>query len=246
LKLIEYGVPKDKIAQLAIPLVPVQIVLPFLISRYTAGPKPMLFYIKAFPVRLFMTVIFALWVYYTPRMMVNNEFPFYYYIAIVAIYMVYQVPFRSMYVADMSFFAKISDPLVGGTYMTLMNTISNLGGSWVQSFFLWLVDKITWRSCLFSEDALSHNSTLLPLDNKCETKVAKELCAASGGKCHIDIDGYYIEICINVVYGIIWFYFGRKLIIHLQNLPTKDWYLLTKTTSTKKNDEGEIIPLKSA
>lgn len=27
-----------------------------------------------------------------------------------------------------SFFTKISDPLIGGTYMTLLNTISNLGG----------------------------------------------------------------------------------------------------------------------
>ena len=31
------------------------------------------------------------------------------------------------FVAQMSFFAKISDPSIGGTYMTLLNTIANLG-----------------------------------------------------------------------------------------------------------------------
>ena len=32
-----------------------------------------------------------------------------------------------MFVAHMSFHAQISDPSIGGTYMTLLNTLSNLG-----------------------------------------------------------------------------------------------------------------------
>jgi PAT family acetyl-CoA transporter-like MFS transporter 1 len=91
LKFVEYGVPKDKIALLAIPLVPLQLVLPFIISRFTAGPKPMIFYIKAFPFRLIMTVVIVIFVYFTPKMMIDNEFPFYFYVAIICIYMVYQV-----------------------------------------------------------------------------------------------------------------------------------------------------------
>lgn len=125
LKLIEYGIPKDKIALFSIPLVPVQILLPFVISRYTTGKYPMTFYIKAFPFRLLLTVIIASFVYATPSMIAGRgkDIPAYYYIAIVSIYLIYQVPLRGMYVADMAFMAKISDPLVGGTYMTLLNTI---------------------------------------------------------------------------------------------------------------------------
>lgn len=33
-----------------------------------------------------------------------------------------------------SFFTQISDPLIGGTYMTLLNTLSNLGGTWPRFF----------------------------------------------------------------------------------------------------------------
>ena len=33
-----------------------------------------------------------------------------------------------MFVSIMAFFAQVSDPAVGGTYMTLLNTITNLGG----------------------------------------------------------------------------------------------------------------------
>lgn len=83
------------------------------------------FYIKAFPYRLIMTVVIAVFVYFTPSIIAGrlDDIPVYYYVAIVSIYMVYQIPLRSMYVGDMAFMARISDPLVGGTYMTLLNTI---------------------------------------------------------------------------------------------------------------------------
>lgn len=125
LKLIDYGIPKDKIAVLSVPLVPLQILLPFVISRYTTGKNPMTFYIKAFPFRLIMTIVIAAFVYATPSILAGrtSDIPIYYYVSIVTIYMIYQLPLRAMYVADMAFMAKISDPLVGGTYMTLLNTI---------------------------------------------------------------------------------------------------------------------------
>ena len=52
-----------------------------------------------------------------------------------------------MFVSIMGFHAKISDPLIGGTYMTLLNTISNLGGNWPNTLALWSVDGLTWKSC---------------------------------------------------------------------------------------------------
>lgn len=116
LKFVEYGIPKDKIALIAIPLIPLQILLPFIISRLTTGPHPMSFYMKLFPFRLIMTIIIAAFVYGTPSMIVTDGntkiVPVYFYIAIVSIYMVYQIPMRGMYVADMAFMSRVSDPLV--------------------------------------------------------------------------------------------------------------------------------------
>lgn len=53
-----------------------------------------------------------------------------------------------MYVAVMAFNAKISDPSIGGTYMTLLNTISNLAGNWPATLALWLVDPLTVKKCI--------------------------------------------------------------------------------------------------
>lgn len=52
LKLVEAGIPKEKFALMAVPMIPLQIVLPLFISKYTAGPNPMNVYMKAMPYRL--------------------------------------------------------------------------------------------------------------------------------------------------------------------------------------------------
>ena len=52
-----------------------------------------------------------------------------------------------MFVACMGFHAQISDPAVGGTYMTLLNTLANLGGTWTGTLVLWLVDVVSVKDC---------------------------------------------------------------------------------------------------
>lgn len=58
-----------------------------------------------------------------------------------------QVALYSMYVACMAFHAKVSDPVIGGTYMTLLNTVTNLGGNWPSTVALWMVDPLTSKEC---------------------------------------------------------------------------------------------------
>lgn len=54
--------------------------------------------------------------------------------------------------AQMTFFASRVDPAIGGSYMTLLNTAANLGGTWPSSFIMWLVGRFTQEeSCHFDE-----------------------------------------------------------------------------------------------
>lgn len=61
-----------------------------------------------------------------------------------------------MFVAVMSFHAHISDPVIGGTYMTLLNTVSNLGGNWPATTMLWFVDELTWSSCINTDQSVTN------------------------------------------------------------------------------------------
>jgi len=62
-----------------------------------------------------------------------------------------------MVVATLAFFSRISDPRFGGTYMTLLNTLSNLGGAWTHSVSIGLVDLLTFKEC--SNDLKNNCST---------------------------------------------------------------------------------------
>ncbi|GAA6065966.1 acetyl-coenzyme A transporter 1, partial [Tachysurus ichikawai] len=147
LKLVEAGVPKAELALLAVPMVPLQILLPLIISKYTAGPRPLDIFYKAFPFRLLIGLEYALLVWWTPSVKQEGGFPVYYYAVVLLSYAVHQVALYSMFVACMAFHAKVSDPLIGGTYMTLLNTLTNLGGNWPSTLALWLVDPLTSKQC---------------------------------------------------------------------------------------------------
>jgi len=163
LKLIEAGVPKEQLGLLAVPLAPLQILIPLLISKYTNGPRPLDFFIKAIPFRLFTGLVVAGFVYATPMFKdANNEFPFYYYVLCLLINMVSSVFSYSMFVSQMSFFAQISDKGIGGTYMTLLNTLSNLGSNYCSSESL--PSELTPNATNY--DAIKNNTCFSDLDQK--------------------------------------------------------------------------------
>jgi PAT family acetyl-CoA transporter-like MFS transporter 1 len=91
LKLIEYGVPKEKFALISIPSAPIQILFPLLITKYTAGRKPLSFYYKVFICRLILMIITTLYVASTPKILENENFLNYFYAGVVMLFMIDQV-----------------------------------------------------------------------------------------------------------------------------------------------------------
>ena len=78
----------------------------------------------------------------------------------------------------MAFFAKISDPAVGGTYMTLLNTLTNLGGNWPSTLALWIIDQLTWKRCDFGSSPKNISES-----NVCDGTEQTSECESNGGKC---------------------------------------------------------------
>jgi PAT family acetyl-CoA transporter-like MFS transporter 1 len=61
----------------------------------------------------------------------------------LSISLVHQLFIYAMFVSIMAFHAKIADPSIGGTYMTLLNTVCNLGGNWPATLALWGGEQIS-------------------------------------------------------------------------------------------------------
>ncbi|XP_076001533.1 acetyl-coenzyme A transporter 1 [Genypterus blacodes] len=211
LKLVEAGVPKEQLALLAVPMVPLQILLPLIISKYTAGPRPLDIFYRAFPFRLLIGLGYALLVWWTPSVKQDGGFPVYYYAIVLLSYAVHQVALYSMYVACMAFHAKVSDPLIGGTYMTLLNTVTNLGGNWPSTMALWMVDPLTSKEC---QGALAQS---------CGSAEEAALCVTEGGLCVTTLDGYYVESVVCVVIGLAWWVWLGKKMRQLQEQSPASW-----------------------
>ncbi|CAF0992405.1 unnamed protein product [Rotaria sordida] len=207
LELIERGVARDSLALLAIPLVPLQIILPFVISKYTTGTRPLNIYIKSYPFRLILGVIMAIFVYYTPIFQnYNKTFPWYYYTLAIIIY--------------------VSDPKIGGTYMTLLNTLSNLGSNWISTTVLYAADYLTWKTCSLG-------------GSQCETTIEEKNCHMLGGVCRLSIDPYYIEVTICTIAGIIWLLWKYQTIVRLQYLPISAWQVRSNRRKSQLLEEGD-------
>jgi len=234
LKLIEAGVPKDKLALLAIPMMPLQIILPWIISRYTAGPRPMDVFVKAIPVRLVLCLVMATVVYITPTFKLSDgSFPLSYYGLLIFVYGIYQVALYSMFVSIMAFFARVSDPAVGGTYMTLLNTLTNLGGNWPSTLALWMVDPLTSKQCV--PGANMTETASVPRDNTCVDQAQVDACTGAGGACHTVMDGYYVECGVCFVVGMAWLLlWGHRTINRLTEAPDSDWRVVNANPDKRK------------
>eukprot|EP00899_Mesostigma_viride_P028794 jgi/Mesvir1/909/Mv17471-RA.1 len=156
LKLQEKGLPKEHLAIMAVMATPVALIVPALVAGYTAGPRPLNPFYACIPYRLALGVAYAVLMAMVPVSVGaggsnglagsgqgEDHVPYLLYAAWLLCFVLSQVVTNLMHVSLMAFFAAISDPSIGGTYMTLLNTICNLGCKWPTTAALALVDVAT-------------------------------------------------------------------------------------------------------
>ena len=124
-----------------------------------------------------------------------------------------------MFGAQVAFFAKISDPIVGGTYMTLLNTLSNIGGTWPGFFVFRAVDTLTEASC-------SVPTLTGMVATSCVSEEGKRACEAAGASCITHRDGYYSTSLIAIGLGALLLgVFLRRAVARLERAPVSSWRL---------------------
>jgi PAT family acetyl-CoA transporter-like MFS transporter 1 len=123
-----------------------------------------------------------------------------------------------------SYFTQISDPMIGGTYMTLLNTFSNLGGTWPKYFVLQAVDHLTVRTCELATGASGPDPASPPPPSlSCGAEGQLAHCRAQGGTCRTVVDGYYVVGVAGVVVGLCSLLLIRPQLRRLEALPAAAW-----------------------
>jgi PAT family acetyl-CoA transporter-like MFS transporter 1 len=106
-----------------------------------------------------------------------------------------QITSNMMYVSQMAFFARVSDPAIGGTYMTLLNTLANIGSQWPSFCALLMMD---WLG-------------------KYSTGGHPETSKEPSG------NGYYELVGVCTFVGVVWYIYFTPRISQLMQLSLQDW-----------------------
>ncbi|KAJ7071432.1 acetyl-coenzyme A transporter 1-domain-containing protein [Mycena amicta] len=216
LKMVEKGFLREDLAIAVLIDFPFQITGGWLAAKWSRGEYPLRPWLVAFWPRIGFALMATLIVYWFPKPPITMGF---------FIFLIIHTVFSSFastvqFVGISAFHTRISDPLIGGTYMTLLNTFTNMGGTWPKWFVLKGVDLFSEATCKVKEGS----TPLLTKVAECVSDVGKEACKAAGGECHIEKDGYYIVSAICMLFGIAFLVlYIMPTARRLQALPISAW-----------------------
>jgi PAT family acetyl-CoA transporter-like MFS transporter 1 len=207
-KLQEYGVPKGTLATIGSFMLPVALAVPTLLGRFATRP-PAQGYMSFYPLRILMGfvslgLVYFIWTLHevdpvTRHSVVPVTLPL-----TAAIFVVLAVGVAvntAMFTCMIQFFSLLSDPTIGGSYMTLLNTIANFGGAWPNSLALKAVG--IWERCE-------------PL--------------ADGVPC-VKHDGFFPMALFTLCIGLVWWATFGPLLRKLSALSVNAWRVTTSGTA---------------
>ncbi|KAE9541110.1 hypothetical protein AGLY_004355 [Aphis glycines] len=117
LKLIDVGVPKDNIIIIQTGMYIIEIIVPVIAAKYTAGPKPMSIYLNIVPIKLLWNFSFLIFIYCASKLPKNNgivDIPMYFYWILLFIKSINLIQYNIMITALIAFYCRISDDRFGG------------------------------------------------------------------------------------------------------------------------------------
>ena len=219
LKLQSKGMPKEHMATIGTIIGLISIFLPGVIAKRTAGKKPFALFTELYVPRIILYVLFAGLIYNTPTPNPDAKLPLplWYYIAVIVLYIAISIIATAMFLGQVGFFAKISDPRLGGTYMTLLNTVANLAFKWPTTLVYFLVDSFTTKSNEILDDG-SKKTTIL-------------------------FDGFYPTVLVCAIVGFVWKYWSKKRIYAIENGKREQWLVNERNRNKVSDDDDEEVGL---
>ncbi|KAK2047894.1 acetyl-CoA transporter 1 [Colletotrichum somersetense] len=224
LKLIDKGFGQENMALTVLIDFPFEITLGYYAGKWSQEYTPMRLWCWGFVGRLVAALVAQFTVTIFPAGGVTS----WYMLVVIGEHVFSTFTNTVMFVAVSAFHARIADPVIGGTYMTLLATVCNLGGTFPRFFVLRLVDYFTVATCHPGNpaDLNALKSPVITEPFSCSLQPEKERCVAGGGTCDMVRDGYYFVNIICVVFGVVTFMlYIRPRVLHLQSLPMRAWRL---------------------
>ena len=204
LKAVEYGLSKQTTALLSPAIMlPLAIAVPIVAAKVWHG-HPLTQFLTAYKFRVTLVPLFDVMMLLSIKSFRDNDNIHHsgierilFWFSIIMSTSLQAIMNSLQFNAQMSFFSQKVDPAIGGSYMTLLNTAANLGGTWPSSVVMYLVGRMT-------------------IPPTCNTINGEEVC--TGGK-----DGYFPLQTILSLLGLLWIYLLGSKVVHIAKLPENSW-----------------------
>lgn len=202
LKLLEFGFSKETMASMAVIQTPFTVLGSLFAGRWVAKKSPIFVYLFGWCLRIAISFTGPICLAVLQKL--NGVVTPAYYMSVLTLSLLYAISSEClMFVGMGAFFLNItaSSVHVAGSYLTLLNTASNMGGMWHKAIVLWLVEVLTVREkCLLSANDI-----------------------VQGKKCDIIYDGYYVISALLIPFTIAAGVHIFRTLPRLSKLPNSAW-----------------------
>eukprot|EP00884_Botryococcus_braunii_P021945 jgi/Botrbrau1/8434/Bobra.0237s0053.1 len=228
-KLLEKGVAKDALAGLVLLQFPCELLSAVVAGRWAAAGSPAKAPPHGFRIRLLMSVLTTTLVLYFPEGASSLRAHPLEFLLLGASGLVTSFASTLMFTALGSFFNRISDPSMGGSYLTLLNTIANIGYTMPKLIIFWLMDTLTTRECRALGGA--EDASLAGLRCPASRGAAKtgNPCTDAGGACTVTRDGFYLLAYVAAAVGFLSIHIYARVFPRLEALPLTAWRSKSRT-----------------
>eukprot|EP00980_Cylindrotheca_fusiformis_P014316 scaffold3821_cov127-Cylindrotheca_fusiformis.AAC.6 len=219
LKAVELGLSKSTTALLSPTVIlPLGILVPIAAHHIWRKEGPLRQFTTAYQWRVTMIPILDVLMLYMITNSKNHHGPIFW-LAILASTAGQAICNSLQFNAQMTFFASRVDPAIGGSYMTLLNTAANLGGTWPSSVVMGLLGYLT-RS----------------RQDKCSSSSSSSIFCTT--------DPYFYLQAVFSAIGIAWLLFFSPKLRRLAALPDDAWrtHLLDGQTAATDLSDLELGP----
>lgn len=235
LKLLDLGLKREDLAITVLIDFPFEIIFGYYVAKWSNSDSPLLPWQYGYIGRIIAAIFGQLLVHFFPK---SGQVGTLYFFFVILQHLLTSFMSTVQFVSITSFHTQVADVNIGGTYMTLLNTLSNLGGTWPKLVAFWLIDQLSDSLCMPESSIVPSMSKSdiqsLASDHQNPFKIQpfyhcykhdlKQACIVADGQCVTIRDGYAAANVICILLGLA-IYYGwiRSTVAHLQQLRRSAW-----------------------
>ena len=219
LKLLEKGVSKESLASLVLIEFPIELLSALVAGRWAASSHPLRPWLVGYKIRLYVSLATTFCVAFFPENATDISSAPKAFAVLVALGLATSFSSTLMFTALGDFYNRISDPSMGGAYLTMLNTVANIGVVVPKIAIFALIDFATTKQCRHPE-----SGQVLGEFTCGSSPDHPGACEEHGGSCMVIRDGFYIISGISFAFGFALMFWLRLVLARFEKIPTQMWH----------------------